>query len=141
MSFQSDFARELRVDMARVLGLPAEAVYLGREPQKVARQGFEVWVRPGGTEAVGQGLTFHTFDVHVRVKTKREADGTGAEQLEVVRDALDTLRERLDGARPFALVVPALVAVAADEVDADRDPDDQDVLTAVLRVRALESAA
>lgn len=141
MSFHAEFTTELRKDLATALGLPTDAVYVGRQPRKVARQGFEVWIRPGGTEPVGRGLTFHTYDVHVRLKTKREGDLTGAEQLEVVRDALDGLRERLDGLRPFAKKVPSLVATQADEQSADEDEDDQDVLTAVLRVRALEGIA
>ncbi|MCO5171156.1 MAG: hypothetical protein M9894_33040 [Planctomycetes bacterium] len=141
MSFTDDFTRELRADLANTLGLPAGAVYLGREPQKVTRQGLEVWVRPAGAEAVGPYLTFHTFEVHVRLKARREGDGTGAEQLEVVRPALDALRLRLDGARPYARAVPTLVAVQADEVDTDRDPSDPDVLDAVLRVKALEGVA
>ncbi len=141
MSFHADFTTELRKDLATALGLPADAVYLGRQSRKVTRQGLEVWIRPGGTEPVSRDLTFHTYDLHVRLKTKREGDLTGAEQLEVIRTALDGLRERLDGRRPFAAKVPALIATQADEQSADEDEDDQDVLTAVLRVRALEGVA
>jgi hypothetical protein len=139
MTFHQDFTRALSADVASTLGLPVEAVYMGRQAQKVTRQGLEVWVQPGGTEPVGRGLTFHTYDLHVRLKTKRQADGTGAEQLEVVRDAIDLLRERYDGRRPFVQAVPALVATQADEQTPDEDEDDQDMLTAVLRVRALEA--
>ena len=141
MSFNDEFMTELSSDLASALGLPADAVYVGRQPRKVTRQGLEVWIRPGGTEPVGRGLTFHTYDVHLRLKTKREGDLTGADQLEVIRAALDGLRERLDGRRPFAQKVPTLIATQADEQSADEDEDDQDVLTAVLRVRALEGIA
>lgn len=138
MSFHDDFTLQLRADVANALGLPAAAVYVGRDPQKVTRQGLEVWVQPAGTEAVGRGLTFHVFDLHVRLKTKREGDLTGAQQLEVVREAVADLRLRLDGTRPFARALPTLVAVQVDETDADHDPEDQDLLDAALRVKALE---
>lgn len=141
MSFTDDFTLQLRADLANVVGVPASAVYLGREPQKVTRQGLEVWIRPAGTEPVGRGTTFHIFEVHLRLKARREGDGTGAEQLEIVRGAIDILRLRLDGTRPYARAVPTLIAVQAEELDADRDPGDQDVLDAVLRVKALEGAA
>jgi len=142
VSFHDDLVLQLRADVARALSLPAAAVYVGRQPQKVTRTGLEVWLRPLETEPHGRGggdqVKVHPYEVHVRLKARREQSQTGADQLDRVRAALEVLRERYDGARPFAAAVPDLIAVHAEEGSVDEDPDDDDLLDGTLVLRVLE---
>lgn len=137
MTFIAALLAELKADVARAFNLPAAAVYHGREPQKVQRLGFEVWIRHTGAEPAAH-TCLHTLEVHLRMKSRREADQTGAEQASAMAEGLTQLRERYDGLRPFAAALPALVATEADVADVDHEPDDQDVLDGALRLRALE---
>ena len=137
MSFADDFLLQLRADLAQVLGLPAAAIYMGREPQKITRVGFEVWVKPLTMEPQGQ-VKVHSFEVHVRLRTRREENQTGASQLDAVRITLDDLRERFDATRPFVAALPGLVAVQADPGTLDDDPDEPDLIDGTLVLRALE---
>lgn len=142
MSFHEDFLLQLRADLAQALGLPAAAVYAGRQPQKVTRTGLEVWLRPRETEHHGRGggnqLTVHPFEIHLRLHTRREGDQTGAAQLEEVTTQLDLLRERYDGTRPFAAALPGLVALQVEQASVDPDPDHEDLLDGTLVLRAVE---
>ena len=142
MSFQDDFTLQLRADLAQALALPAAAVYVGRQAQKVTRTGLEVWVRPRAAEqparASGDPVKVHPFEVHVRLKTRREENQTGGNQLEEVQATLDVLCERYDGARPFVQALPDLVALSVEDVNLDEDPEEPDLLDGVLILRALE---
>ena len=142
MSFHDDLVLQLRADMAQALSIPAAAVYGGREPQKVTRQGLEVWILPLQTEQRGRGggdqVKIHPYELHVRLKARREGDKTGAIQLDTVRQALETLRERYDGTRPFASALPSLIAVQVEEASLDDDAGDDDLLDGALLLRALE---
>ena len=137
MSFKDDFLLQLRAELAQVLGLPAAAIYVGREPQKVTRVGFEVWVKPLPVEPQGQ-VKVHSFEVHVRLRSRREENQTGASQLEAVQVTLDDLRERFDATRPFVAALPALVAIQADSGTLDDDPDEPDLIDGALVLRVLE---
>lgn len=142
MSFQDDFTLQLRADLAQALALPAAAVYVGRQAQKVTRTGLEVWVRPRAPEQPARGtgdpVKVHPFEVHVRLRSLREENQTGGRQLEEIQAALALLRERYDGARPFVQALPDLVALSVEDVNLDEDPDDPDLLDGVLLLRALE---
>jgi len=142
VSFHDDLVLQLRGDVARALSLPAAAVYAGRQPQKVARTGLEVWLRPLETEPHGRGggdqVKVHPYQVHVRLKARREQSQTGADQLDRVREALELLAERYDGTRPFAAALPDLIAIQAEEGSVDEDPDDDDLLDGTLVLRVLE---
>lgn len=137
MSFADDFLLQLRAELAQVLGLPAAAIYIGREPQKVTRVGFEVWVKPLPVEPQGQ-VKVHPFELHVRLRSRREENQTGASQLDAVQVSLDDLRERFDATRPFVAALPSLVAVQADAGTLDDDPDDPDLIDGTLVLRVLE---
>ena len=142
MSFHDDLVLQLRADVARALGLPAAAVYSGRQPQKVTRAGLEVWLRPLETEPHGRGggdqVKVHPYEVHVRLKTRREQSQTGGDQLDQVRAALELLRERYDGTRPFVTALPDLVAVQVEEGSVDDDPEEDDLMDGTLILRVLE---
>ncbi len=142
MSFHDDLVLQLRADLAQALSVPAIAVYAGREPQKVTRQGLEVWILPLQTEQRGRGggdqVKVHPYELHVRLKARREGDKTGAAQLDTVRQALETLRQRYDGTRPFASALPSLIAVQVEEASLDDDAGDDDLLDGALLLRALE---
>ncbi|HBP17411.1 MAG TPA: hypothetical protein DEA08_06425 [Planctomycetes bacterium] len=142
MSFHDDFVLQLRADLAQALQLPAAAVYAGRQPQKVTRTGLEVWVRPLEVEPHGRGggdqVKVRPYEVHVRLKERREQSQTGAEQLDRVRAALDLLGGRYDGARPFAPALPDLLALQVEEGSVDHDAGEDDVLEGTLVLRALE---
>ncbi len=137
MSFRDDLTLQLRADLAQALGLPAAAVYCGREPQKVTRAGIEVWLRPLPVDPQG-AVKVHPVEVHVRLKGRREQDHTGAAQLDQVHDLLDRLRARYDATRPFVGALPTLVAVQADVGALDADPDDDDLLDGALTLKVLE---
>ncbi len=140
MTFFADFLQELTADVGRALQLQPTAIYLGREPQKVQRQGFEVWVKPEAVET--QAATrLHTLDLHVRLRARREGNLSGGVQLGSVLDAIARLRDRYDGLRPFSQTVPALVALEAEAGPLDTDPEDADVLDGALRLKALERIA
>ena len=136
-TFTEDFFRELNAELAQVLGLPATAIYTGREPQKVTRTGFEVWVKPLPMEPHPQ-IKVHMFEVHVRLRTRREENQTGADQQDAVAVKLDDLRERFDGTRPFVAAIPSLVAVQVDPGTLDTDPDEPDLMEGTVVVRVLE---
>jgi len=142
VSFRADFVLQLRADLAQAFGLPARAVYQGREPQKVTRAGFEVWIRPLEAEPHGRGggdqVKIHPFEVHVRLKARRNQSQAGEDQLDPVGDALALLRERYDGARPFVGALPDLVALQAEDGSVDDDPEEDDVLDGSLVLRVLE---
>lgn len=142
MSFHDDLLLQLRADLARALAIPAAAIYAGREPQKVTRQGLEVWIHPLQSEQHGRGggdqVKVHPYEVHVRLKARREGDQTGAAQLDLVRQLLAALRERYDGTRPFAAALPALIALQAEEASLDDDVGDDDLLDGALLLRVLE---
>ena len=142
MSFHDDLVLQLRADVASALRLPAAAVYGGRQPQKVTRTGLEVWIRPQETEPHGRGggdqVKVHPYEVHVRLKARREQSQTGVDQLDEVRAALELLRARYDGARPFAAALPDLLAVQVEEGSVDEDPDEDDLLDGTLILRFLE---
>lgn len=142
MSFHDDLLLQLRADVASTLGLSAAAVYGGRQPQKVTRVGLEVWIRPQETEPHGRGggdqVKVHPYEVHVRIKSRREQSQTGVDQLDRVREALALLRQRYDGTRPFAAALPDLIAVHAEEGSVDEDPGDDDLLDGTLVLRVLE---
>lgn len=142
MSFHEDLVLQLRADLAQALSLPAAAVYSGREPQKVTRHGFEVWIRVLETEQRGRGggdqVKVHPYELHVRLKARRDGGKTGAAQLDLVRQVLAALRERYDGTRPFAAALPALIAVQVEESTLDDDPNDDDLLDGSLVLRVLE---
>lgn len=137
MSFQDDVLLQLRADLAQLLGLPAAAIYSGREPQKVTRVGFEVWVKPMPVEPQGQ-VKVHAFEVHVRLRSRREENQTGASQLDAVQLTLDDLCDRFDGTRPYVTAVPALVAVQAEVGSLDADPDEPDLIDGTLTLRVVE---
>lgn len=137
MSFREDFLRELRGELAQVLGLSAAAIYTGREPQKVTRTGFEVWVKTLPMEPHAH-FKIHMFEVHVRLRTRREENQTGADQQDALAPKLDDLRERFDGKRPFVGALPSLVATQVDPGSLDDDPDDPDLLDGTLVLRVLE---
>lgn len=137
MSFRADFQQALRADLAQALGLPADAVYAGRAPQRVTRQGLEVWLRPLSAEQRG-GVTVHSMEVHLRLKARREGDQTGGAQREAVDDLLELVRRRYDGTRPFAAGLPALVAIQVEAGADDGDPGDDDLLDSALTLRVLE---
>ena len=128
--------------MAQALSLPAAAVYTGRAPQKVTRSGLEVWLRPRETEHHGRGgghqLKVHPYELHLRLRTRREGDQTGATQLEEVAGHLAHLRERYDGTRPFAGALPALVGLQVEQTSVDADPEQEDLLDGTLVLRAVE---
>lgn len=123
-TFHDDFTLQLRADLAVALGLPSAAVYLGLDPQKVTRPGFEVWIRPGAAE-LGGCLRVHRYEIHVRFKSRREGDHTGAVQASTVIRALGVISERYEGARPFVRAVPSIVAIEVGEhaIGQDRDED------------------
>lgn len=137
MSFQEDFLLQLKAELARVLGLSAAAIYSGREPQKVTRAGFEAWVKPLDMEPHPQ-IKVHMFEVHLRLRTRREENQTGADQLDAVAVKLDDVRERFDGTRPFVAAIPSLVAVQVDPGTLDADPDDPDLVDGTVVLRVLE---
>ena len=136
-TFTEDFLLQLRAELARVLGLPAAAIYTGREPQKVTRVGFEVWVKTLPLEPHPE-IKVHMFEVHVRLRSRREENQTGADQQDAVAVKLDDLRERFDGTRPFVAAIPSLVAVQVDPGTLDNDPDDSDLIDGTLVLRVLE---
>lgn len=136
-TFMDDFLLQLRAELARVLGLPAAAIYTGREAQKVTRTGFEVWVKPLPMEPHAQ-LRIHMFEVHLRLRSRREEDQTGADQLAAVAVKLDEIRARFDGTRPFVGALPALVAVQVDPGTLDADPDEADLVDGTVVLRVLE---
>lgn len=142
MSFLQTLTPLLLADLAQLLGLPHDSVYLGREPQKVARAGLEVWVRPQEGESLARGgghqLRAHALEVHVRLKTLREADQTGADQLGQVQATLEQVRARYDGARPFVQDLPDLIAVHVEELSTDEDPSVSGTLAGSLLLRVLE---
>ena len=142
MSFRADFVLQLRADLAQALGLPARAVYQGREPQKITRTGVEVWIRPLETEPHGRGggdqVKVHPFEVHVRLKARRDQSQTGGNQLDPVSDALALLRARYDGARPFVGALPDLLAIQTEDGSVDDDPEEDHVLDGSLVLRVLE---
>lgn len=136
-TFTEDFLLQLRAELARVLGLPAAAIYTGRAPQKVTRTGLEVWVKrlPMEPHAV---IKVHMFEVHVRLRSRREENQTGADQQDAVAVKLDDVRRHFDGTRPFVAALPSLVAVQVDPGTLDDDPDDPDLLDGTLVLRVLE---
>ena len=136
-TFTEDFLLQLRAELARVLGLPAAAIYTGREPQKVTRVGFEVWVKPLPMEPHPY-FRIHLFEVHVRLKSRREENQTGADQQDAVAVKLDDVREHFDGKRPFVGALPSLVAVQVDPGTLDADPDDPDLLDGTVVLRVME---
>ncbi len=136
-TFTEDFLLQLRADVAQLTGLPAAAIYAGREPQKITRIGFEVWLKPLPVQVADQ-VKIHLFEVHVRLRSRREESQTGAGQLDAVLAILDDLRDRLDGTRPFVTALPSLVAVHADTGTLDDDPDEPDLLDGVLILRVME---
>jgi hypothetical protein len=142
VSFHEDLLLQLRADLAQALSVPAAAVYVGREPQKITRQGLEVWIHALQTEQRGRGggdqVKLHPYELHVRLKTRREGDKTGVSQLDTVRRALESLRERYDGTRPFVAALPALIAVQVEEASLDDDAGDDDLLDGALLLRVLE---
>ncbi|MCA8922262.1 MAG: hypothetical protein KDD82_10665 [Planctomycetes bacterium] len=137
MSFVRDLLRELEADLAQALGLPAESVYTGRAPQRITRQGLEVWLRPRETEQRGS-VTVHPLEVHLRLKRLKEGDQTGGGQLGQVLELVELLRRRYDGARPFARALPALVAIQVTEAGLDEEPADDGLLQSGLALRVLE---
>lgn len=141
-TFHDDFLLQLRADLAQALALPAAAVYAGRAPQKVPRAGLEVWLRPRETEHHGRGggnqLKVHPYEIHLRLRTRREGDQTGAAQLDQVAAQLALLRERYDGTRPFAGALPALLGLQVEHTSVDTDPDQEDLLDGTLVLRAVE---
>lgn len=142
MSFRADFVLQLRADVAQALALPAKAVYRGRRAQKITRTGIEVWIRPLELEPHGRGggdqVKVHPFEVHVRLKTRQNQSQTGGDQLDPVGDALELLRERYDGARPFVGALPDLLALQVEDGSVDEDPEEDDVLDGSIVLRALE---
>lgn len=115
MSFHSDVVLQVRAELARLLGLPAEAVYVGDRAQKVPRQGLEVWIEPQDVEAPEAGLKLHPYQLHLRLKARRGADQTGEELVEKIKQSAEQVRRRFDGSRPYAQAVPRLLAVQAEE--------------------------
>lgn len=122
-TFHEDFTLQLRADLALALGLPSAAVYVGLDPQRVARPGLEVWIRPAGVEPA-PGLRLHRYEVHARLRSRREGDQTGAAQSSAVLRALATLSARYEGARPFVRAVPTLVAIEVGEHGLEEAGDD-----------------
>tara|TARA_R110002072_G_scaffold3713_4_gene25974 strand:- start:1197 stop:1604 length:408 start_codon:yes stop_codon:yes gene_type:complete len=113
VSVRKALVTALKVELSQELQLPLEAIYLGDRPQRVTRQGLEVWLEPQGREGGASGV--YRFGLHLRYRALREADLAGEAVGEVLWAASEQLRERLDGARPFAAVVPALVACGLEE--------------------------
>ena len=76
MSFHEDLIPLFKRDLAAVLAVVPDAIYVGDQPQKITRQGLEVWVEPGagGVAQVG-ALKVHPYVLHVRLKTRRGAKG------------------------------------------------------------------
>jgi len=142
VSFRSDFLVQLRADLAQVLSIPAAAVYPGRAPQKVSRVGLEVWIQSHEDESHAQGggsqVRVHPFAIHLRLKSRRESNLTGAAQLTQVHELLETLHQRYAGTRPFALALPDLIAIEVEEGSVDEDPEDSDLLNGSLVLRVLE---
>ncbi len=142
MSLHEDFLLQLRADIARALSLPAAAVYSGRQAQKMTRTGLEVWIRPLETEPHGRGggdqVKVHPYQIHLRLKTRRDQSQTGGEQLDQIRGALELLTGRYDGTRPFAAALPDLIAIQVEEGSIDEDPSDDDLLDGTLVLRVLE---
>ncbi len=137
MSFEDDLLLQLRADLAQLLALPAEAIKVGRDPQKVTRQGIEVWIRPTGSEQLGP-VRLHRYELHVRLQARREGDQTGSAQLGPVVRAIDAIRNRYDGARPFARAIPALVATEVEDQRFDPDAGDKDLLDALVTLKVGE---
>jgi len=136
MTFHEDFTLQLRANLADTLGLPSALIYVARQPQRPSKPGLEVWIEPDAVpEFLGLRSALHTYLVHFRVTPKPQPDGTGAEQLERIQDALEGLRKQLDAPSPFARAVPALLVLQVAEL---RGLDEDDVLAAVLRIRVLE---
>ena len=90
MSFHEDLIPLFKRDLAAVLAIVPDAIYVGDQPQKITRQGLEVWVEPGagGVAQVG-ALKVHPFVLHVRLKTRRGPSLTGADEIARVRSALE----------------------------------------------------
>ncbi len=139
MSFHKGLAPLLQTDVADALSLPPEAVYPGDRPQKVTRQGLEVWIEagPGGASLAG-ALRLHPYTLHVRLKTRRGPDLTGAEEIAQVKRALDALEARYDGARPFPHTLPGLLAVQVEGSSVTADLD-SGVLDGSLQLKLLEA--
>jgi hypothetical protein len=117
----------------------AEQVYTGRRPQKVTRS-LEVWLERLPVVWAGTGtedLFRHGYRLHLRALSNAGGDKTGKSQVEALEALLRTLVRRYQGARPFAGSLRDLVAVDAQEDVVDRDPEDEQVQDATLRLEFL----
>ncbi|HBP21952.1 MAG TPA: hypothetical protein DEA08_29725 [Planctomycetes bacterium] len=139
MSFHEDLIPLFKRDLAAVLAVVPDAIYVGDQPQKITRQGLEVWVEPGagGVAQVG-ALKVHPYVLHVRLKTRRGPSLTGADEIARVRSALETLQARYDGARPFVADLPLLLAVQAEGSSVETDPE-SGALDGSLQLKLLEA--
>lgn len=140
MSFFADFSAALVADLSALLRLPTGVVYVGRAPQRVTPQGLEVWIQPLDVEAHATG-NLHAFDLHLRLRSRRDGALTGGEQLARLRREVERVRLRYDGTRPFTRTVPALVATQVEDAVVDAEPEDADLLEIALRLKALEWTA
>ena len=139
MSFHEELLPLLRGDLAAALSLPPEAIYAGDQPQRVTRQGLEIWVEAGpGGAALAGALTVHPYSLHVRLKTRRGPNLTGADEISAIKRALETIRSRYDGTRPFAASLRSLIAaqVEGESVSADSESG---VLEGNLQLKLLEA--
>lgn len=135
MSFHTDLMLQLKADLAQLFTLPAEAVYVGDQPQKITRAGLEVWIEPKETERAERSSWIHNYVVHVRLKTKRAGDLAGGEVVESLKTFTERVRVHYDGTRPFIAAVPSLLAVEADESGVENDDS---VIDASVRLRFVE---
>jgi len=105
---------ELEALVAQALSLPPEAVYTGPEPRHVPRNGLEVWLEPLRPQQPEPGVSAYLYALHLRQLVVDQAAGSfGAASLALFERA-DVLRAALDGARPFADRVPALIGTALE---------------------------
>jgi len=140
VSFHDELIPLLTADLAQAFGVPEEAIYVGDRPQKVTRQGLEVWIEPDvmGVFLRG-GYVQHPYRIHLRVKIGRAHAKTGQVPVTRILNHTRELVDRYSGERPFWDQLPSLVTAQADGTGLERDDEQPDVLDGFVLFRFLEA--
>lgn len=130
MSFHSSLMAVWPADLVSAgVVTTADAVYVGRQAQEVARRDREVLIErlpdPDTEGSGGQNVIRHAYRLHVRVAANMGGNKAGTAFVTTVDPFLQLIKDRYHGQVRFVATFSGMMPASARENVVDEDPEDK----------------